>query len=195
MERLTMKFQGVSPLLMHSARGADPLDPLARRMKELSSQRKKTDEVHALMARTEWELGLYFDDELGVYLPTTNLRACVVEGAKLSKLGMAVKRGTMVDSDRTKLVFKGPKTIEELWEAGTFRDARTVVVGQARVMRTRPIFRAPWSVEFCLLFDATVIQRDQILESAKAAGAMVGLGDFRPPCGGSYGRFSVEVVA
>lgn len=194
MERLNMVFKGVSPLLMHSARGADPLDSLVREMKALSSTRKKTDEIHAQMARTEWELGLYHDEELGVFLPTTNLRACVIEGAKLSKRGMDVKRGTMVEGERVALKHKGPKSIQALWDSGTFRDARSVVVGQARVMRTRPIFR-DWSVECTLLFDPEAIQRDTIVASAGAAGQMIGLGDYRPPCGGPYGRFSVEVVA
>lgn len=192
MDTLKLTFEGISPLLMHSARGADPLDPLTREMKTYSSQRKKTDEIHAKMARCEWELGLYFDEEMGVYIPTTNLRATIIEGGKLSKLGMDLKRATMVDSDRTPLKHAGPKSIQDLWDKGTYRDARSVVVGKARVMRTRPIFRK-WSCSFSMLYNAEVIQRDKIIESAEKAGAMVGIGDYRPTCGGPYGRFSVKV--
>lgn len=193
MDRLMLKLVGASPILLHSTRGADPLDPMVREFKKVSSVRKKTDELHAVMARMEWELGLYYDPDLGPYLPTTNLRACVIEGAKLSKRGMDLKRGTMVETDRVPLAYKGPREIEKLWDAGTFRDVRAVVVGTARVMRTRPIFRPPWSVEFGLLYDPGVVQRDQLIACAETAGALVGLGDYRPPCGGAFGRFTVEV--
>lgn len=192
METVKFKFVGVSGLLMHSSRGVDPLDPGVIEHKKLTSVRKKTDETHQQIARSEWELGLYFDEKDGPYLPTANLRGVIVEGAKFSKLGSAVKRATIVEDETAPLAYEGPRTIDAMWAKGTFRDVRAVVVGGARVMRCRPIFRAPWSVEFALLFDPEVITREQLIAAAEAGGRLIGLGDFRPANGGPFGRFTVE---
>lgn len=192
METITFKFVGISNLLMHSARGVDPIDPGVIEHKKLTAIRKKTDETHAQIARSEWEIGFYYDPEMGPYLPTANLRGVLVEGAKFSKLGASVKRATIVESDRAELSYEGPRSMADMWAKGTFRDVRAVVVGGARVMRCRPVFRPPWSVKFSLLFDPEVITREQLVTAAEAGGRLVGLGDFRPANGGPFGRFSVE---
>ena len=57
METIKFKFSGVSNLLMHSARGVDPIDPAVIEHKKLTAIRKKTDETHAQIARSEWEIG------------------------------------------------------------------------------------------------------------------------------------------
>lgn len=194
MDKVTLKFNGESPLLMHSCRGADPFDPLAKELKKLTSVRKKTDDIHVQVARLEWELGLYIDKDLGPYLPTINMRGAIVEAARLRKLGKDFERGTMLESDKARLEYKGQRDPEGMWASNNFRDCRSVVVGTARVMRTRPIFHPHWSVTFSLLFNEDVVQRDNIVDAARSAGAMIGLGDYRPNCGGSFGRFSVEVL-
>ncbi len=193
MDKITFRFTGNSPLMMHSDRGANPLDPQAKEMKKLTSQRQKTDDIHEAIARMEWELGMYFDKAShGPYIPTANLRATMVEGAKFNKLGQAMKRATLILVEKAKLEYTGPRTIPDLWDAGEYRDVRSVVVGTARVMRCRPVFPCPWSVSFELMYDPTVIQRPTIITAAEAAGNLVGLGDCRPNCGGSFGRFTVE---
>lgn len=194
MESVTFKFRGISNLLMHSARGVDPIDPGVIAHKKLTAIRKKTDETHAQIARSEWEIGLYFDEVTGPFLPTANLRGVLVEGAKFSKMGANVKRATIVESDQATLVYDGPRTLAGMWDSGKFRDIRAVVVGGARVMRCRPTFRPPWSIEFSLLFDAEVITREQLITAAETGGRLVGLGDFRPANGGPFGRFSVEAA-
>jgi hypothetical protein len=193
MDKITFRFDGVSPLLMHSDRGVNPLDPDAARLKALTSTRKKTDEIHAQVARLEWELGMYFDAEFGPHVPTANLRGVIVEGAKFAKMGATVKRATIIEDDRAKLIYEGPRDLDVMWKSGQFRDIRSVVVGTSRVMRCRPIFRK-WSVEFSLLFDRESIQRDALIAAAESGGRLIGLGDFRPANGGPFGRFSVSAT-
>jgi len=192
METIKFKFVGKSPLLMHSVRGANPLDPDVQKLKALASGRKKTDEVHRAIARMEWELAMYYDADLGPFVPTSALRAAIVEGAKLAKLGMAVKRATIILSEKEPLEFKGPRTPDKLWEGGHV-DTRAVVVSNARVMRTRPVFPA-WSVSFEMMFDPTMLQRQQLIEAAETAGRLIGLLEYRPSKGGSFGRFDVEAM-
>jgi len=70
-----------------------------------------------------------------------------------------------------------------------------VKVGQMRVARVRPIFPV-WACEFTILADTSVIEVEQVKQSLVNAGKLVGLGDWRPgaPRGGSFGRFTVEVL-
>ena len=96
MEILNISIKGLSPILLHSDRYANPLDPGAKAHKVLTGKRVKTDEDHAAIAESEWRGGLYFSKGIGVYLPTANIRSCIVEGAKLSKLGKAIQRGTII---------------------------------------------------------------------------------------------------
>lgn len=190
---LQMKITGMSPLLMHSDRYANPLDPDTKEHKRLTSKRKKTDDDHADIAFSEWKGGLYFDEKLGPYLPSINIRSCLVEGAKLNKNGASMQRGTVILEDKLRLEYQGPRTIDGLWNDNRFRDARSVVVSRARLMRYRPLF-PDWSVMVEIHFDPQIIEADQILQSAENAGKFIGLGDFRPNKGGSFGRFSVEAL-
>jgi hypothetical protein len=192
-ETIKFRFVGASPLLMHSDRSVDTLDEGTRALKKLTSIKKKTEEIERQIMRAEWELGLYFDAKLGPYLPTHNLRASLEEGARVNRLGMDVKKATVILTEREPLQYTGPRTIEGLWAGGVnHRDRRSVGQVGKRIMRTRPLF-LDWSVSFELLFDSEVIQRDKLVTAAEIAGRLVGLGDYRPSCGGTFGRFNVEV--
>lgn len=196
METIKLTITGLSPLLMHSDRGADPLDPDVQEHKKLTGIRKKTDEIHRAIAKSEWKIGMYYDAKLGPYMPTTNLRSAIVEGGKINKLGTAAKRGTLILTDRAPLLYEGPRDIEKMWDVqSSFVDRRSVVVGTSgRLMRYRPRFN-DWSVSFDLVFNPEVLTRDQLLLCAENAGHMVGLGDYRLSCGGFFGRFAVAVRA
>ncbi len=193
LQSVKIKLTGISPLLMHSDRYANPIDKMTKAHKELTSKRKKTDEDHQAIMRSEWRGALYYDEKLGVYIPSVNIRSAMVEGAKLNKLGMNVKRGTMILTEREKLEYSGAKDPEKMYDSGGFVDVRSVVVGQSRLMRCRPIFRE-WSVSTEIQFDTQQVELEQIVLSLDNAGRLIGIGDFRPAKGGMYGRFSVEVV-
>lgn len=194
MEVLKLEFTGESPLLMHSDRGANPLDPMTKAHKELTSKRKKTDEDYDAIAKSEWYLGFYFDKKIGPYIPAAMIRASISAGGRVNKLGMAIKRGTLILQDQIPLKYNGPKDQESMWNLeNEFRDIRSVVVSTNRVMRCRPIFRE-WSLKVEVLYDPAAIDREQLITAAKLAGSLSGLGDYRPSTGGSFGRFTVKVL-
>lgn len=188
MDTLHLKLNGTQPLLMHSDTGANPLHPLTKAHKELTTKRKKTDEDHEGIAKSEWLMSLYYNKEFGIYVPGINVESCLVAGAKLSKLGTAVKRGVSIVETYCPLIYTGPKDPEGLWKAG-FYDARSVKVQQARLMRYRPMFET-WAIEVQVAYDSEVINTSEVLKSMTDAGAFIGLGDFRP----RFGRFEVEVL-
>ncbi len=192
MKQITLKFTGTSPLLLACDRLADPLDPTTIKHKELTSKRKKTEEDHVLIARSQWQGAIYWDDEVGVYIPTQNIRASIIGGAKLNKLGMQIKRGTIMLDDKSALEYGKKLTIDQLWDQN-YIDRRSVVVSSARVMAYRPKFN-DWSLRFTLTYDELTLDANQIIQSAENAGRFIGIGGFRPEKGGTFGRFDVEKV-
>lgn len=189
MHTISVNLVGSRPLLMHADVFADPLNPLTKAHKVLTGKRKKTDDDHEAIAKSEWRGGLYFDESLGPFIPGVNIEACLVAGAKLSKLGTQLKRSVEVMEERCRLVYEGPRTVQGLWDR-RFYDARSVKVGQARLMRYRPVFRH-WRVECSIAFDPESIDREQIINCLKDGGQYCGIGDYRP----KFGRFSVEVLS
>ena len=188
MEIIKLKITGTRALIMHADTFANPLSKLTKAHKELTSKRKKTDEDHEAIARSEWEGGMYFDKELGPYLPGINIEAALIAGGKLSKLGTQLKRSVEVMEEMCPLQYDGPRDMNGLWDAG-FYDARSVKVQTARLMRYRPKF-TKWSAECTVMFDPETINREQVVKCLEDGGAYCGVGDFRP----KYGRFSVEVI-
>lgn len=72
-------------------------------------------------------------------------------------------------------------------------DVRAVVVPstRGRVVRRRPMLNS-WRLCFEIEFDDTEISADDINEILTYAGKRVGIGDFRPEKGGSFGRFMIS---
>lgn len=188
--KLRLTAKGTRPLLQHNVRLASPLNPYAKQLKSLNGKRNKTDEDRLAIARVEFEGSLYWDAEVGPYVPGPNLLASLVEGARLTKAGKRVERGVNVDDLVMPLVYRGPRDVEGLWGGGEsdFVDLRTVVVMRNKIDRCRPIFRE-WTFEADILLDESVMDPDEFVEVARNAGAMAGIGDYRR----MYGRFSTEV--
>lgn len=190
--KVRLTATGTRPLLIHNVRLASPLDPFAKRMKALTGKRNKTEEDRMDLARIEFEGGLYFDPEVGPYIPGPNVFRSLIGGGRLTKAGKRIERGCLVDELTIPLLYKGPRTIEGLWGGGEseFVDMRSVRVGAQKVDRCRPIFRT-WAFEVDLTLDPTVIDFDEFAAVAANAGAMEGIGDYRL----MYGRYGVDVTA
>ena len=182
---------GTRPLLMHNVQLASPLNSYAKRLKQLNAKRNKTDEDRLEIARVEWEGSLYYDPDVGPYIPGPNVFRSLINGARITKAGKKVERGVLVTDLVMPLIYKGPRDLEGLWGNGEseFVDVRTVVVQRNKVDRCRPIFRQ-WAFEAECLLDPKVIDFDEFVEIAHNAGAMEGIGDYRL----MYGRFEVEVT-
>jgi hypothetical protein len=76
-----------------------------------------------------------------------------------------------------------------LWADPDFVDCRGVKVGTAKIMRYRPIFRN-WSLRASIMINEDVVNVNEVQKAAQDAGALIGLGDYRP----RFGRFNVEFV-
>jgi hypothetical protein len=179
---------GTAELLMHNARLSNPLDPAAKAMKTVTSKRKKTDDDHEELARLEHFGSLYYDPEIGPYIPGQNVERALVDAGKVTKSGIKVTRGVFISTNINPLAYAGPRDPDGLWEDENFRHIASVKVQQSRVMRCRPMFRT-WRTAAEGTLDTAVLSLEELRSIADTAGAMIGIGDYRP----RYGRFTAEV--
>lgn len=181
-------------MIMHNGRTCDPLDEFAQRLKKVSSKRAKTEDDHALMAQIEQEAGLYWSDELGVYLPIDNLLRMFLDASKKLKLGRQAV-GIMPTAEYgVPLIFDGHKNYKRLTSEPKFRFRKSVTVGTAKVMRTRPMIPTGWRAEINVELDTDLIDKEQFRDICEIAGLRIGLGDWRPGAPrvpGPFGRFQV----
>jgi hypothetical protein len=191
MKTFKATITGVTPLMMHSERLADPTNPITKALKKLTAKRQKTEEDHLAVKRFEWEGGLYTDETGVPAVPVDWILAVLLAGAKKSKQGPLAKAGIFSGATAFfPLDYPGPKTIEEMWADGRFCDYRGVTVGQAKVMRARPVFPG-WTLTFSVDYDPDTIDGDVIENALNKAGTLLGMGDYRP----RFGRFVVSEVS
>jgi hypothetical protein len=184
-------------MIQHNGRLANPRDPytkaLAVHTKTKCKGANKSDENLEEQARLEFQGSIYHDDDIGPYIPGDALQTMLVEGSRKAKQGrefVAVE----VEEDRVPLQYEGPRDREGLWKDDRFVFTKSVRVGQARVMRTRPLFRN-WSTTFTLILeDGSKVNPSDIQTALDVAGRQIGIGDWRPgsPRGGRHGRFKVD---
>lgn len=185
---IVFRLTGVAPLLMHNIQLANPTNQWARSMKEITGKRGKTDDDYERIAEFEWMGGVYVDSMARPCIPGEIIESGLVAAAKKFKMGQRFLGGVMSDGNWT-LEYDGPKNAEKLWlDYPQFKDVRAVRVGNARVMRTRPIFR-DWAATVEVKYDPENVNRDSVVRAMQTLGTL-GIMDFRP----KFGRFQAEVL-
>jgi hypothetical protein len=187
-EKLTLKFESVGPLLMNASRMADPLDPDAIKLAAITGKRKKTTADHRRIADIEW-FGKLWTHEGQPCLPPDALEKCFEDASKTRNFGATLASSVLVDAPAV-LEYDGPKDIRKLAKDPDYRFRKLVRVRRALTPRTRPHF-ARWSAVVHVSFLATVINREQVVDIFRVAGSQVGLGDWRK----KHGRFTVEEMS
>lgn len=191
--KYNIEFVGVSPLLMHSCRGANPLDPDVKYMKSITGKRKKTDEDHEKLMMLEFKLNAYWNENMGWHIPSNVIEQCIVNGAKKIKLGKVMPTAILIEEECIPLKCDAPKDIDEAFKNPAYMDVRNVVVNRSRIMRTRPRFER-WRLNFTINVDESIVNSEDFLSALNYAGSLVGICDYRPEKGGKYGRFEVKVT-
>lgn len=186
-ETIRLRLVGDRPLLMHSGRLADPLDPIVGDLAKVTGKRMKTRADHEEIARIEWHGGLWLRENRPC-IPPEALEACFTKAASAVRKGRQAKAGLMV-SEPCILTYDGPTDIHELWKDPNFKFRHAVCVHNARTIRTRPRFKQ-WSAVVTASYLPTLLDKSEVLEIFQIAGFREGLGDWRP----RYGRFSVELL-
>ena len=187
-EPLRVRLTGERPLLMHSSRLADPLDPITVELDRLTHKRDKTAADHEHVARVEWHGGLWLRDNKPC-IPAEAIESAFVAAAKTRRKGTQAKAGFSC-TIAPFVEYDGPADLSSLWSDKAFRFRYPTTVNGAKVMRTRPRF-PNWQVTVDVEFFPSLLNRKEVLEILEVAGFLKGLGDWRP----KFGRFSVKHFA
>jgi hypothetical protein len=193
---MRIRLVGERPLLICNGEGADPLNPRVREISQVSQKKRKTDEDHELLSRLHFQSACYFDESIGVYLPSANAFKSIQEGAARFKEASVVKsqlivkgvNGKNLEPAGSPILPDGRCTPDELYQKKehVFRKVGKLN-GRTSIVITRPIFNK-WTVEFQLEF--TEVTPARVVEYLKIAGSLKGVGTWRPV----YGLYRVEVI-
>jgi len=192
---IVITLTGTSPLLMHNPRMVDPEYDLNREIKSITAKKKKTDEDLKKIEELEWFGGLYTekrstDNQVYVVQPTSKVRKCLINTAKISKMGKMVERAISFGSLNVPLMYEGPRDIKDLFRKKEFQSRLSVGIGNKRVMRVRPQFY-PWVLEVPGVFvEDAGLNLDDLNRIVELAGVVEGIGDNRV---NGYGRFVGKV--
>lgn len=189
MKKLHITLNGTTPLIMHSPKCVNPLHPIAKQMKALTSKKKKSEADLEMISDLEWEAGVYWDDNIGLVIPNECLAATFLEGAKMNKNGSAFQKYVQVVDSLAALDIGEVQNYQKMKVDPRFRDVRSVCVMRARVIRTRPRFNT-WRCEFDIMYDENKIDTDIIALAVENAGNYVGLCEMRKL---GYGRFAAKI--
>ena len=186
---------GIAPLLQNNPQTVDPFNHFAKAKKAITNKRTaKTDDDLLELGNLETESKIYFDDEIGVYVPATWItEAIICTGFSVAKIGRAKMRGGLFATDpKIKLRYRGMnkvKTITDVVMNTEFRHRMLLKQGQVRVPKDAPIFH-DWSFETMVEFDDTVVDLGSLRRIVERSAKYGGFGDFRP----TFGRADAEVL-
>ena len=183
-------------LLQHN--GAAGLDTRSATGQEIAAITKKkganrTEADDDRLRELECQRGLWLDGDGAPTIPAAAVRSVIETGARKRKQGPQVREGLIVtqivsfDYDREAL----GTTMEELGRKAQLTVG--VVVGRARVLRTRPLF-PEWSLTCRVEVDIELVDETQLADWLDVGGRRIGLGDWRPEKSGNYGRFLTEAI-
>ena len=188
---------GKSAMLMHNPQMVDSECEYTRAIKALTSKRKKTDEDLKEIEKLEWHGGLYttkFGEGLRVSQPSSKIHKCLVNTARILKLGKGIERSLIMNEQHAPLIYEGSekvkdgeKEIERLSKSPAFTSRLSVGInGKKRVMRIRPEF-LPWALVMGAMFITSAgVSFQELQHIVELAGDAERIGDNRV---NGYGAF------
>jgi len=173
MTKIDVRIEGVSALLQHRY----PMTEIDEKSK-VKNQKQTEDDVESYLYREDGK----------IVQPSTHIVGTLKKaGAKFQITGQG--KTTYKNLMGSGVVIISPANIPHVHQEWKI-DRRPVVVKGSRIVRARPILD-PWALEFMVEFDEEEVPKDVLKQIFDYAGRFVGIGDFRPSCGGPFGRFSV----
>lgn len=181
MKTVTIRIEGVSALLINRFKEESELPTkITKGKKDYGSPRFQAEATAYCDAKTK-----------NLWIPSSWITGAIKTVASDYKLSgtrkslKSVSGGAVVPIEE-KIYFKEKYKLKDVEV-----DSRPVVVQRARIMRHRARLEN-WTLEFSLEVDESIVPTDQLHEVMNDAGRRSGLGDYRPPKGGPFGRFIVS---
>lgn len=189
------KIRGVTPMIIQNGRCANPLDPFAKKMKSLTSKKNKTEDDLHLILETQWEASLYWNEKIGLHMPSENMLAAFYKGAKKHKLGNKTSAIIFSDPIGYPIITEFHDDFEKFRANTQNRFIKPVVVQRAKTISCRPIFNN-WSMNFDLEFEREVWDVNEIKTILMTMSNRIGLGVWTPgsPKPGIHGKFIIDSI-
>jgi hypothetical protein len=199
----TARIVGTTPLLMHSDATVDSTHPLAVLMQPIKDKRKKTESDLTTLERFKWMSAMYVHDGRPV-IPAYNVMRSWRDGGTYHKAGQKIMEALIIEGSMLPVHFEhedlcsGPDGWQRLYDIRladgkrAYVDRRTVnnnpsAAKKTRVIGVRPVFYS-WSIDLSFRFEDDLLNPNDMRRALEAAGALKGLGDFRP----LFGRYTVD---
>lgn len=192
--QINISVSGVNPLLQNNPQTVDRFNPYTRTMAKINAKKtRRTDEDYRDLQNLEVRAKIFWDDDIGIYVPSSWLMAAIASTSfKKAKVSKADVRGSVfATEDRIPLKYRDQakvKTPDDIVGNPDFRINLTLKQGQVRVVKAAPIFHQ-WSFKTALEFDDNLIDAESLQDIIKHAAMYGGFGDFRP----TFGRATAEV--
>ena len=195
--RYRITLTGADALIHHNgAAGLDTRSPAKLEIASIAKKRgtNRTEADERRLIELESLNSLYLDERGRPTFPASAVRAMIEAAARKQKQGPAVREGLLVEAvERFEYdEARYGKTAEDVARAAAF--TVPVKVQQARVLRTRARFEMPWRIVARIDTDPELVDRQMLDHWLSIGGRRIGLGDWRPACSGTCGRFAAEVM-
>lgn len=171
MKKVEIEITGIAPLLQHRFAIEEHGENTSKSKKKVYVPKEEADKC------------LYKNSHGEIYQPAEHIFQSMVRAAvdfkfeKKRTYKDVITSGILVEPEEIPLITEGQYEI----------DARGAVVQRARVVRWRPRFNK-WKLKFSInILDDNNIAVPTLKEILEKAGAMKGIGDYRP----RFGRFMV----
>ncbi len=188
---IVIELTGTRPMLMHSSRLANPLDPYTRALKPLAKKRNKTDEDLFKLLKLEARGGCWETEDHKLGLPNATVFACLREAARAFKRGKDIERGMWFEDTVELLLIDGkPVDCDKFLEDEASIYYVSVVINRRRVMRSRAKIPTGWVSRHTFEILPDVLDARDLEPILERAGLLFGVGDRRP----IYGRFDAKLT-
>lgn len=180
MKTINIELKGISPLLINRFKENDE-QPVAikKGKRDYGTPREQAEKTAYADPKTKL-----------LWIPSswvTGTISTVASDYKITGSRKSVKSvsgGAVVPTDE-KIYFTQKYKLKDVEV-----DSRPCVVQRARIMRHRSRLEK-WGLKFSLECDESIIPTAQLHEILNDAGRRAGMGDYRPPRGGPFGRFKI----
>lgn len=192
-DEMKVEIMGLTPMILHNGRTANPLDPFSKKMKALTSKRNKTEEDIEALLMVQWESSLYWNDDIGLYMPSENLYTAFYKGAKKFKLGSKCSAITFPEPLGYPILTANHTNFTALKADPLNKFIKTVVVQKSKTISCRCILNT-WSMKFSLEFETSVFDANEIKTILANMGQRIGIGVWTPssPKPGTHGKFLIK---
>jgi len=191
----SIKITGIAPVLFNNPQTVDRFHPLTKRMAAINAKKtRRTDDDYLELRNLEMEAKIYWDDDLGIYVPATWVTSAIAANAfRVCKVSKADVRGCVFPTEaKLKLHYRGMEKVKKADDViynPDFRHMMTLKQQASRVVKAMPIFHK-WWFETALEFDDKMIDPASLARTIEHAAKFGGFGDFRP----TFGRAVAEVT-